>query len=103
VGFDQDEAGDWVALLACGHRQHVRHRPPWHERPWVLTEEGRADRLGSPLECPACGEEAAEEELGGGDPACWANRVCPECGALDGHAATCPYRTSVGGPADPTQ
>lgn len=28
VGFDRDEEGDWVALLECGHRQHVRHRPP---------------------------------------------------------------------------
>lgn len=27
VGFHQDEEGDWVASLACGHNQHVRHNP----------------------------------------------------------------------------
>ena len=52
VGFDPDETGDWVALLACGHRQHVRHQPPWRERPWVLTEEGRAERLGASARVP---------------------------------------------------
>ena len=38
LGFHQDEYGDWVAELACGHTQHVRHRPPWELRPWVATE-----------------------------------------------------------------
>ena len=57
TGFEQDEAGDWVALLECGHRQHVRHRPPWRERAWVLTAEGRRERIGSPLECRPCDEE----------------------------------------------
>ena len=96
VGFDQDGAGDWVALMACGHRQHVRHQPPWRERPWVLTGEGRAEHLGASLECPDCNEVAAEDELEGGDPAWWANRVCPDCGALDGHTPTCPNRQSSG-------
>ncbi|HEY1650827.1 MAG TPA: DUF3565 domain-containing protein [Acidimicrobiales bacterium] len=78
VGFERDEVGDWVALLECGHRQHVRHHPPWQERPWVQTAEGRQERLGTPLECADC--EA-------GDPACWAHKVCPECGAVvDGGA-----------------
>jgi Protein of unknown function (DUF3565) len=101
VGFDRDEAGDWVALLACGHPQHVRHQPPWRERPWVLTEEGRAGRLGAPLECRTCGEEAVEEESEGGDPACWASQVCSDCGALDGHTPTCPNRTPGGTPSRP--
>ncbi|MBK7217261.1 MAG: DUF3565 domain-containing protein [Candidatus Promineofilum sp.] len=56
VGFDQDELGDWRAILACGHRQHVRHNPPLVERPWVLTEEGRSRFLGVALECKACDE-----------------------------------------------
>ena len=41
VGFHQDQEGDWVAELDCGHNQHVRHNPPWQERAWVLSSEGR--------------------------------------------------------------
>ena len=81
VGFEQDEVGDWVALLECGHRQHVRHRPPWRERPWVLSVEGRAGRIGSPLECPECDRVDDDIEDLGGDPAALANGICPECGA----------------------
>lgn len=54
TGFHQDEAQDWVAELGCGHGQHVRHRPPFWSRPWVLTAEGRAEQLGSPLPCVLC-------------------------------------------------
>jgi tellurite resistance-related uncharacterized protein len=54
VGFHVDDEGDWVAHLDCGHRQHVRHRPPFQERPWVLEPAGRAGRLGAPLDCPLC-------------------------------------------------
>jgi hypothetical protein len=54
-GFHQDAAGDWVAELACGHTQHMRHRPPWQNRPWVMTEAGRAAKVGAPIACPQCG------------------------------------------------
>jgi len=53
-GFHQDAEGDWVAELACGHGQHVRHRPPWQVRPWVTSEAGRSERIGSEIECPLC-------------------------------------------------
>jgi tellurite resistance-related uncharacterized protein len=53
-GFHQDDAGDWVAELSCLHGQHVRHRPPFQDRPWVTTAEGRAGRVGTPIECPLC-------------------------------------------------
>jgi tellurite methyltransferase len=53
-GFHQDAEGHWVAELVCGHTQHVRHQPPFTLRPWVMTAEGRAGRLGQSLECPAC-------------------------------------------------
>jgi len=54
VGFHQDEAGDWVAELACGHGQHMRHKPPWLVRPWVTTDEGRKHKLAERIECPLC-------------------------------------------------
>ena len=53
-GFHQDDEGDWVAELSCLHGQHVRHRPPFQERPWVVSEAGRAEHLGAPLDCPLC-------------------------------------------------
>ena len=54
TGFRHDDAGDWVAELACGHAQHVRHKPPFTLRPWVLTDEGRAAKLGTELDCVLC-------------------------------------------------
>ena len=54
VGFHLDEEGHWVADLTCGHGQHVRHDPPWQNRPWVLTEQGRKEKLGVILECKKC-------------------------------------------------
>ncbi|MBA3819238.1 MAG: DUF3565 domain-containing protein [Deltaproteobacteria bacterium] len=54
TGYHQDDVGDWVAELACGHGQHVRHRPPFQLRPWVVSEEDRTARLGSALGCVRC-------------------------------------------------
>ena len=54
TGYQFDEEGHWVARLACGHRQHVRHQPPFTHRPWVTTAEGRAEKLGVLLDCPRC-------------------------------------------------
>lgn len=62
VGFRQDHDGDWVAELSCLHGQHVRHRPPFSERRWVLTELGRTAHVGTELECPLC--DRAELPLG---------------------------------------
>jgi tellurite methyltransferase len=58
TGFTLDAEGHWAAELECGHRQHVRHRPPWELRPWVLTEEGRREHLGIALACVHCGMPA---------------------------------------------
>ncbi len=54
TGFHQDEERHWVAELACGHFQHVRHDPPWRTRPWVLSEAGRRSMLGHRLQCRKC-------------------------------------------------
>jgi tellurite resistance-related uncharacterized protein len=50
----QDEEGDWVAELDCGHTQHVRHNPPWELRPWVVSQQGRAAHIGIELACKLC-------------------------------------------------
>ncbi|MDE0145013.1 MAG: DUF3565 domain-containing protein [Nitrospira sp.] len=57
IDFHRDEHGDWVADLECGHGQHVRHDPPWSERPWVVTPQGRERMLGETLACKKCDEE----------------------------------------------
>ena len=54
VAYHQDELNDWVAELSCGHFQHVRHHPPWVNRPWVETIAGRNSMLGYPLVCKKC-------------------------------------------------
>ncbi len=60
IAFHQDEKQDWVAHLDCGHKQHVRHNPPWMNRPWVTTPEGRAKFIDSPLNCKACDEKESD-------------------------------------------
>lgn len=61
TGFHRDHEGHWVAELDCGHDQHVRHDPPWQERPWVTTEEGRTARLGQVLNCLRCDQRELPE------------------------------------------
>ena len=63
VGFHQDEDGDWVAELSCLHNQHVRHHPPFQQRPWVLDESQRAARIGAELDCPLCDRAELPEGL----------------------------------------
>lgn len=58
VGYHADDEGQWVAELACGHTQHVRHDPPWQQRAWVTTPAGRAQHLGTELWCVRCAEGA---------------------------------------------
>ena len=64
----REPAGDDIALLAL-RWQHPRHG----ERMTASMEEERAGVSSSP----------ATEHEEGGDPACWAHRVCPECGRLN--------------------
>ncbi|MBL4763029.1 MAG: DUF3565 domain-containing protein [Gammaproteobacteria bacterium] len=54
IGFHLDEYNDWVADLACGHAQHVRHDPPWQNREWVTTEKSRQAFIGTVLNCKKC-------------------------------------------------
>jgi hypothetical protein len=54
VGYHQDDELHWVAELECGHNQHVRHDPPWINRQWVTTAQGRDHHLGQTLKCRKC-------------------------------------------------
>jgi hypothetical protein len=54
VGFHQDDEGHWVAELECGHTQHMRHAPPWQDRAWTQTAEGRARFIGVRIDCRYC-------------------------------------------------
>ncbi|MBL4765927.1 MAG: DUF3565 domain-containing protein [Colwellia sp.] len=54
TGYHKDEENDWVAELLCRHFQHVRHNPPFINRPWVITEAGRNSMLGYELNCKKC-------------------------------------------------
>ena len=60
-GYHQDEEHHWVAELACGHFQHVRHKPPFINRPWVTSLGGRQGMLGHSLKCKKCDEGAAKD------------------------------------------
>lgn len=63
VGFHTDPAGDWVAELSCYHNRHVRHRPPFQPRPWVLDSHGRAAHVGSPIDCSLCERAELPDDL----------------------------------------
>lgn len=90
AGFDLDEEGDWRAILSCGHRQHVRHRPPFINRPWVTTDEGRRGKLGAELDCVRCDAF----ELPDGFVACRATAVFTEETVPAG--LTAEHRTKAG-------
>ena len=63
VSFELDEEGDWTARLNCGHRQHVRHQPPFINRPWVMTPAGRESMRGTSLNCVRCDRRELPLEL----------------------------------------
>ncbi len=54
IAYYRDELQDWVAELDCGHGQHVRHKPPFFNRPWTTSKAGRDSMLGSELDCVLC-------------------------------------------------
>jgi hypothetical protein len=63
AGYHKDEEDHWVAELCCQHFQHVRHNPPWFNRPWVETPAGRESMLGFELNCKKCDEGAQADTL----------------------------------------
>ncbi len=63
TGFHLDEEQHWVAQLDCGHNQHVRHKPPFINRPWTQSEAGRNSMLGEQLNCVRCDRLELPENL----------------------------------------
>ncbi|MBV34350.1 MAG: GNAT family acetyltransferase [Rickettsiales bacterium] len=63
IGYHKDEEDHWVAELNCGHFQHVRHKPPFINRPWVVTQQGRESMLGEELNCKKCDSDAPKDKL----------------------------------------
>lgn len=62
LDYRQDEHGHWVAVLSCGHTQHLRHQPPWQNRAWVLDAEQRQAQLGKPFTCGWCAAAADTQQ-----------------------------------------
>ena len=63
IAFHTDHENHWVAQLECGHFQHVRHNPPWINRLWVTTHEGREEMLGYQLNCVKCDNGEEKDKL----------------------------------------
>jgi Protein of unknown function (DUF3565) len=63
VDYYLDEHSDWVAKLACGHCQHVRHQPPFINRYWVISKLGREKMLGHKLLCKKCQQNVPKDYL----------------------------------------
>ncbi len=63
AGFHQDDDGDWVADLSCLHRQHLRHRPPFQDRAWVIDDLTRQKRVGSAIDCPLCDRAELPDDI----------------------------------------
>jgi tellurite methyltransferase len=63
AGFTQDEDHHWVAHLVCGHRRHVRHIPPFDDRPWTQAQSARDGMLGELMDCTRCSESEPPEGI----------------------------------------
>lgn len=62
TGYHRDDESHWVAQLACGHNQHVRHDPPLVRRDWTQSAEGRRSMIGHELQCKKCYEKAPMDD-----------------------------------------
>lgn len=54
LAFEAD-GDEWIVRLDCGHRRHIRHRPPLASYPWLDDPDARAARIGERIECDRCG------------------------------------------------
>jgi DTW domain-containing protein len=54
VAIEVESEDTVVVELDCGHRRHVRDRPPLSSHPWVRDADARARRIGAAIECGHC-------------------------------------------------
>ena len=54
VAVHEEAPGTCIVELDCGHRRHVRDRPPFETHPWVHDDAERRARVGSAIECGLC-------------------------------------------------
>ena len=54
LNLESESADSVIAVLDCGHRRHIRHRPPLEMHPWILDPAARAARIGQRIECGRC-------------------------------------------------
>jgi tellurite resistance-related uncharacterized protein len=54
LSIEPESADSVVATLDCGHRRHIRHRPPLESHPWILDPVARVARVGQRIECGRC-------------------------------------------------
>ncbi|MFV0299030.1 MAG: DUF3565 domain-containing protein [Hyphomicrobiaceae bacterium] len=67
IGFRQDDEGYWIAEFDCGHSQHVRHKPPFIERPWVVSDDERRAYIGRRMTCGQCANELVPSSRSAGE------------------------------------
>lgn len=61
VGLRREGPQAVVLALDCGHRRHVRHRPPLSDHPWVCDEQAARAKVGESIECLGCGQRRLPE------------------------------------------
>ena len=86
VDFKMDDEGHWMAVLACGHTQHVRHQPPFFERPWTQTQAGRQEMLGTLFGCVKCARLEVPESLSEYSATPWFDETSVPAGLRKDHS-----------------
>lgn len=77
LAIELDEGGEWIAWLDCGHRRHLRHRPPLSSMPWLLDAAARAARVGQRIECGRCAQCEPPSSLRAGRLAAFDEHTLP--------------------------
>ena len=86
VDFARDDEGHWLAVLSCAHTQHVRHDPPFTNRPWTQTAAGREQMLGTEFTCLKCTRLEVPDGLVGYNATPWFDAETVPAGLTRDHS-----------------